>query len=108
MVLGQFKTEEKSNKITAIPELLNLLSIEGVAITIDAMGCQKKIAEKIIEKKANYVLVVKYNQPTLHHEIIDFWLGIKSLNIKTKSMSLNNMKRQTKVMAELRLENTLP
>ena len=96
MVLGQFKTEEKSNKITAIPELLNLLSIEGVTITIDAMGCQKKIAEKIIEKKANYVLVVKDNQPTLHHEIIDFLARHKELEYKDRGYEFKQYKETDK------------
>ena len=73
MVLGQFKTEEKSNEINAIPQLLDLLSIEGAVITIDAMGCQKKIAKKIIAKKADYVLAVKDNQQALHREIADFF-----------------------------------
>ena len=51
---GQVKTYEKSNEITAIPELLELLSLKGMIVTIDAMGCQKKIAQKITEKHANY------------------------------------------------------
>jgi predicted transposase YbfD/YdcC len=82
MVLGQFKTEEKSNEITAIPKLLNLLSIAGAAVTIDAMGCQKKIAKQIIDKKADYVLAVKDNQPTLHQEIIDFFARHQALGYK--------------------------
>jgi len=65
MVLGQVKTEEKSNEITAIPRLLELLEINGCLVTIDAMGCQKEIAEKILESKADYMLAVKDNQPTL-------------------------------------------
>jgi predicted transposase YbfD/YdcC len=56
MVLGQIKTGEKSNEITAIPELLALLELEGCIVTIDAMGCQKTIAGKIIDKGADYVL----------------------------------------------------
>ena len=59
LVLGQVKTSEKSNEITAIPELLNLLDIEGCIITIDAMGTQKKIAETIIEKKGGLHPCVK-------------------------------------------------
>ena len=55
VIPAQVKTEEKSNEITAIPELLDLLEIKGLIVTIDAMGCQKKIAEKIIEKKADYL-----------------------------------------------------
>ena len=62
IVLGQKKTNEKSNEITAIPELLQLIDIKGGIVTIDAMGCQKEIANKIIEKQADYVLAVKHNQ----------------------------------------------
>ncbi|MDA3821617.1 MAG: ISAs1 family transposase [Bacteroidales bacterium] len=62
LVLGQVKTNEKSNEITAIPELLNILDIEGCIISIDAMGTQKKIAETIIDKQADYILALKANQ----------------------------------------------
>lgn len=65
VILGQVKTAEKSNEITAIPELLDALNIEGATITIDAMGCQHTIIEKIISKKADYIVAVKDNQPTL-------------------------------------------
>jgi predicted transposase YbfD/YdcC len=69
IVLGQVKTEEKSNEITAIPKLLEILNIKGCLVTIDAMGCQKEIAQKIIDGGANYMLAVKDNQPTLNAEI---------------------------------------
>ena len=69
--LGQVKTTEKSNEITAIPALLELLEIKGCIITIDAMGCQTDIAKKIIEKQADYVLAVKDNQKQLHEAIRD-------------------------------------
>jgi predicted transposase YbfD/YdcC len=69
MVLGQVKTREKSNEITAIPELLQVLELEGCIVTIDAMGCQKDIAEKIIDKGADYVLGLKGNQGTLHDDV---------------------------------------
>ena len=69
MVLGQVKTDEKSNEITAIPVLLDLLVLEGAIVTIDAMGCQQQIAEKIIDCKADYVLAVKENQPHLLDDI---------------------------------------
>jgi len=69
VVLGQVKVDEKSNEITAIPELLDLLAIKGCIITIDAMGCQTSIAEKIIDRKGDYVLAVKDNQPTLNEEV---------------------------------------
>lgn len=66
LILGQVATSEKSNEITAIPDLLDMLDIRDAVVTIDAMGCQKAIAEKIIEGKGHYVLQVKENQPTLH------------------------------------------
>jgi predicted transposase YbfD/YdcC len=69
LVLGQLACEEKSNEITAIPLLLDLLEIKGCIITIDAMGTQTKIAEKIIDKGADYLLSVKENQPQLHSDI---------------------------------------
>lgn len=73
VVLGQIKTAEKSNEITAIPALLNLLDIKGSIVTIDAMGCQKKITQKIIKGSADYVIAVKGNQKTLHDDIKDFF-----------------------------------
>src|SRR3954453_8174527 len=72
--LGQVAVAEKSNEITAIPELLELLELAGAVVTIDAMGCQTEIAEKIVAKKADYVLAVKGNQPTLHAGIMDFFV----------------------------------
>ena len=72
--LGQVAVAEKSNEITAIPKLLDLLEIAGAVVTIDAMGCQTEIAEKILERKADYVLAVKGNQPTLHDGVIEFFL----------------------------------
>jgi predicted transposase YbfD/YdcC len=70
--LGQVACAEKSNEITAIPELLRLVDIKGTIITIDAMGTQKAIAEQIIDSKADYVLALKGNQGTLHEEVIDY------------------------------------
>ena len=69
--LGQVACAEKSNEITAIPELLKLVDIQGAIITIDAMGTQKAIAETIIDGKADYVLGLKGNQETLHQAVID-------------------------------------
>ena len=65
IVLGQLKVDGKSNEITAIPQLLDILDVEGATVTIDSAGCQTKIAEKIIEKNANYVLGLKGNQSTI-------------------------------------------
>ena len=73
LVLGQVKTEEKSNEITAIPELLQALAIEGCIVTIDAMGCQTEIAKLIVEKEADYVLSLKGNQGTLHQAVQDLF-----------------------------------
>ncbi len=70
--LGQVACAEKSNEITAIPELLRLVDIKGAIITIDAMGTQKAIAAQIIEGKADYVLALKRNQETLHQAVIDY------------------------------------
>ena len=70
VVLGQLKTDEKSNEITAIPELLNILDVKGCIVTIDAMGCQKAIAEQIVEQEAEYVLALKRNQGTLYEAVV--------------------------------------
>ena len=66
LVLGQIKTDEKSNEITAIPELLNMMDIKGKIITTDAMGCQKDIAEKIQKQGGDYLFAVKGNQGRLN------------------------------------------
>lgn len=66
LVLGQTAVHEKSNEITAIPELLEMLELHGAIVTIDAMGCQKQIAGKIVDRGGDYVLAVKDNQPKLH------------------------------------------
>ena len=65
LVLSQVKTEDKSNEITAVPRLLDTLKIDGCIVTMDAMGCQKEIAEKVIQRDADYLLGVKGNQPKL-------------------------------------------
>lgn len=77
IVLGQRKVDEKSNEITAIPELLDVLEVEGCVVTIDAMGCQTEIAEKIINQQANYMLAVKGNQGTLAEDIADLFAGFE-------------------------------
>jgi predicted transposase YbfD/YdcC len=70
MVLGQLKTEEKSNEITAIPELLKVLDVSGCIVTIDAMGCQKAIAQQIVEQEADYVLALKENHGILYKAVV--------------------------------------
>lgn len=72
VVLGQVRCEEKSNEITAIPELLKILNLEGCIVTIDAMGCQTEIVEEIINQGADYVISLKGNQGNLHEDIKDY------------------------------------
>ena len=81
MVLGQVKTSEHSNEITAFPALLDLLKVKGCIVTIDAEGCQTEVAKKIREKKADYVLAVKGNQPTLLEQITDFFDAVTDEDI---------------------------
>ena len=75
MTLGQVKSREKSNEITAIPRLLELLALQGCIVTIDAMGCQREIAEQIVEGGADYVLAVKDNQSQLYDDVRDLFQG---------------------------------
>jgi predicted transposase YbfD/YdcC len=78
LVLAQRKVDEKSNEITAIPKLLNALELTGTVVTIDAMGCQREIAKRMIEKKADYVLAVKGNQGLLAEQVRDSFLLLES------------------------------
>ena len=73
LVLGQVKTHEKSNEITAIPELLRVLELKGCIVTIDAMGCQKEIVNQIRQQEADYCISLKGNQGRLHQEIRDYF-----------------------------------
>lgn len=73
LVFGQLATEAKSNEITAIPKLLELLDLRGVVVSIDAMGCQKDIARKIVENGGDYIFSLKGNQSTMHDEVA-WWL----------------------------------
>jgi predicted transposase YbfD/YdcC len=83
LVLGQVRVNDKSNEITAIPELLDKLMIQGNIITIDAMGTQTDIIEKIIKKEADYILAVKENQKQLLQEIIDEFKFSKEIEVDT-------------------------
>lgn len=78
VTLGQIKTDEKSNEITAIPQLLESLLLENCIVTIDAMGCQKAIAEKIREAKVDYILAVKENHPQLYNDILSSFSMFKA------------------------------
>jgi predicted transposase YbfD/YdcC len=82
LVLGQLKTDEKSNEITAIPALLNLLVIKDCIVTIDAMGCQTEIARLIIEGEGDYVLALKGNQGNLHNDAQDLFAYAQEINFQ--------------------------
>ncbi len=87
LVLGQVKTDDKSNEITAIPELLDLLFVKGSIITTDAMGCQKDIAKKIVkEKKADYVLGLKENHPLLYSEVKEYFEDAETSEFKDEKI----------------------
>lgn len=80
LALGQGKVDDKSNEITAIPELLRLLAISGCIVTIDAIGCQKEIAEQIVAGGADYMLTVKENQARLYEDIEDLFAGAEEFD----------------------------
>ena len=92
LVLGQVKVAEKSNEIMAIPRLLDMLAIEGAIVTIDAMGCQREIAKKIIAKKADYVLALKGNQGSLQEDVEIF-----AVEQKAKGFADTRISRDTTV-----------
>jgi predicted transposase YbfD/YdcC len=85
LVLGQVKTEEKSNEITAIPELLRVVALKGCIVTIDAMGCQKEIVKQIVEQEADYVISLKGNQGTMHKEVELLFQNAKDNGFKNLS-----------------------
>jgi len=94
MMLAQIKTEDKSNEITAIPKLLDMLDVEGSVITIDAMGCQKKIAQKINKKEADYVLCLKENQKSLYDDVKSIFYRVEA----------NKQKQYKKVLHRRKIE----
>lgn len=73
VLLGQRKVEAKSNEITAVPELLTLLFLKGCIVTVDALNCQKDIAQTVVEHQADYVFALKANHPQLHQDVIDWF-----------------------------------
>jgi predicted transposase YbfD/YdcC len=79
LVLGQVQVGDKANEIVAIPKLLEMLALEGAVVTIDAMGCQRAIAQKIVDKKADYILALKGNQGTLKADI-DLFVAEQTAN----------------------------
>ena len=87
LVLGQVAVAEKSNEIVAIPKLLAMLAIEGAVVTIDAIGCQRDIAQAILDKKADYVLALKGNQGTLRADVDLFVTEQKAADFRDTTIS---------------------
>jgi len=103
MVLGQLATDEKSNEITVIPKLLELIDVKDAVVTIDAMGCQKKIARAIVAEGGNYVLQLKGNQGGLHDETVELFdsclrddcLGIAYTTARTANKGHGRIEQRT-------------
>ncbi len=95
LVLGQVKVNEKSNEITAIPELLQRLDIAGCLVTIDAMGCQTEITRLIIDRGGDYLLALKGNQSNLHDDVILLFEGLEESGFTAynSTLSQNGRKR---------------
>jgi predicted transposase YbfD/YdcC len=88
LVLGQVKVDKKSNEITAIPSLLNKLKLKGCIVTLDAMGCQRKIVEQIVEQEADYLITLKKNQSSLYEASEE--LFIKALAFHNSGLTYQN------------------
>jgi len=103
LVLGQLKVSDKSNEITALPQLLRALELAGCIVTVDAMGAQKKIAKEIIEADADYVLALKGNHETVHEEVksfLDATLAEKNAQLVRPSPAAANLRMQETVEKE--------
>jgi len=107
LVLGQVKTDEKSNEITAIPELLKLLDIKGCIVTLDAMGCQKTIAKQIIEKEGDYVLALKGNQSGLQEAVEAVFQAADSVGYKDSSVDYFETSERSRNRVETRRHWTI-
>ena len=106
LTLAQTFTSHKSNEITAIPRLLDLVRVEDSVVTLDAMGAQQEIAQKIQDKGGDYIINVKLNQKTLHDEIVDqFEFAKRQLSGNKKKLNKNNWSHaQTKELSRGREE----
>ena len=102
LVLGQKKVEGKSNEITALPELIQILDLAGCIVTIDAMGCQREIVKKIVEKNADYIIAVKKNQPTLYEQIKQLFKQAIETQGKDLNMSSFNSREMNRGREEIR------
>ena len=108
LVLGQTKVNAKSNEVTAIPELLDILDISGCIITIDAMGTQKLIAEKIIAADADYILSLKDNHPTLHQQVKNWFETAQSIGFEGIDVSISQRIEKGHHRIEKRTVYTVP
>ena len=90
LVLGQVKVADKANEIVAIPRLLDMLALEGAVVTIDAIGCQRAITRKIVDKKADDVLALKGNQGALREDVELFAAGQKAKDLKDATVTRDN------------------
>jgi predicted transposase YbfD/YdcC len=102
LVLGQMKVEGKSNEITALPELIDVLDLAGCIVTIDAMGCQREIVKKIVKKEADYVIAVKKNQPSLYEQIEQLFKHAIKTDGKDLNMSAFSSKEMNRGREEIR------
>src|SRR5713101_9807558 len=107
VVLGQLKTEEKSNEITAIPELLKVLDVQGCLVTIDAMGCQKAIAQQIVEQDADYVLALKQNQGTLYEAVAQRFRTARNTSSEGAALQYSETEEEQHGRVEIRRHWTM-
>ena len=107
VVLGQLKTEEKSNEITAIPELLKVLDVSGCIVTIDAMGCQRAIAEQIVKQGAEYVLALKQNHGTLYTAVVQQFADARDTTSEASTLQTYVTEDKQHGRAEIRRHWTL-
>jgi predicted transposase YbfD/YdcC len=108
LVLGQVKVSDKSNEITAIPALLEMLDISGCIITIDAMGTQKSIAQKIIAANSDYILSLKDNHPTLHQQVKNWFGAAQSIGFEGIDISISQRIEKGHNRIEKRTVYTVP
>jgi predicted transposase YbfD/YdcC len=112
--LGQVACAEKSNEITAIPELLKLVDVSGGVVTIDAMGCQKEIAGAVVAAKGDYVLALKDNQPTLHRAVVDHLLSRWEMEFagdevgRRQAQETGHGRRESRTYIQLEAPESLP
>jgi predicted transposase YbfD/YdcC len=102
LLLGQRKVDQKSNEITAIPELLKLLYVAGCIVTIDAMGCQTDIAQAIVDQKADYILALKGNQGQLHTDVQEWFAWAQQTDFKNMTHSFHQTVNKNHGRIEIR------